>query len=162
MAMKNISYLLTMLFMVFMNSLVSSCSNDDDDSGKSSDSSMSVSKATNLIVGTWYCEYQQWTENGDTESATYVPSPAYSIQLSNDKSGYMISGSDQLFEIKTYGSKKYFTWNIQNKNNANYLVTDIYGGEEWQINKLTSTSLWMTWKDEGYRIYCKFVKSTGN
>ena len=148
----------TLLTVVFM----SSCSSDDDNNGKGSGSNMSVTEATNLIVGTWFCEYQQWTEDGETWSSTYTPSPAYSIQLSNDKSGYMISGPDQLFEIKTNGSKKYFTWNIQNKNNTNYVVTDIYGGEECQINKLTSTSLWMTWQDEGYSIHCKFVKSTGN
>ena len=70
----------------------------------------------------------------------------------------MISGSDQLFEIMTSGKKKYFSWVIKEKGGRNYLVTDIYGGEEYLINKLNSNSLEMTWEDEGYRIYCKFEK----
>lgn len=70
----------------------------------------------------------------------------------------MISDDDQLFEIWTYGKKKYFSWVIKEKGGRNYLVTDIYGGEEYQIKKLNSNSLEMTWVDEDYRIYCKFVK----
>ena len=151
--MKKISLFFTMLLTVLMSSLVvTSCSSDDDEDGGS------VDNATSLIVGSWACVYQEWTEDGETWSSSYEPSSKYFIQLNEDKSGYMISGSDQLFEIMTSGKKKYFSWVIKEKGGRNYLVTDIYGGEEYQINKLNSNSLEMTWEDEGYRIYCKFEK----
>ena len=150
--MKKISFMFTMLLTVLMSSLVvTSCSSDDEDRG-------SIDKATLLIVGSWACVYQEWTEAGETWSSSYEPSSKYFIQLNEDKSGYMISGSDQLFEIKTSGMKKNFSWVIKEKNGRNFLVTDIYSGEEYQINKLNSKSLEMTWIDEDYRIYCKFEK----
>lgn len=150
--MKKISFMFTMLLTVLMSSLViTSCSSDDEDGG-------SVDNATSLIVGSWACVYQEWSEDGEMWSSTYEPSSAYFIQLDENMTGYMVSGSDQLFEIMTSGKKKYFSWVIKEKGGRNYLVTDIYGGEEYQINKLNSNSLEMTWEDEGYRIYCKFEK----
>ena len=150
--MKKISFMFTMLLTVLMSSLViTSCSSDDEDGG-------SIDKATSLIVGSWACVYQEWTEDGETWSSSYEPSSNYFIQLNEDKSGYMISDSDQLFEIWTWGKKEYFSWVIKEKNGRNFLVTDIYSGEEYQIDKLNSNSLEMTWIDEDYRIYCKFEK----
>ena len=151
--MKKTTLYFSMLLTVLMGSfLISSCSSDDDEDGGS------VENATAMLVGSWACIYQEWSEAGDVWSSTYDPSSKYFIQLNADMSGYLISGSDELFEIGTGGKKKNFTWYVQSKGGRNYLETSIYGGTEYQINKLNSSSLEMNWVDGEYRIYCRFVK----
>lgn len=151
--MKKTTFSFLMLLTLLMgSSLIVSCSSDDDEDGGS------VENASALLVGSWACVYQEWSEPGDVWSSTYDPSSKYFIQLNADMSGYMISGPDELFEISTSGSKKNFTWYVQSKGGKNYLKTSVYGGEEYQINKLNSSSLEMTWDDENYRIFCRFIK----
>lgn len=133
--------------------VLSSCSSDDDieDGG-------SIKNATALLIGEWHCTSQKWFEyeSGDTESSEYEPSSEYSMEFDETGYGYMISGRDQLFEIMTRGMS--FEWSVINKKGRNYVVTDIYDYEEYRIDKLTASSLEMTWDDGYNRISCTFVK----
>lgn len=128
--------------------VLTSCSDDQDDGGN-------PDRASTLIVGYWCCISQTKTEDGDTIYETYNPSSEYCMKFDDTGNGYMASGSDELFEI---GGKKNFRWTIKNKNGNNYLVTDVYGGEEYKINKLNETTLDMTWTDEDYSIRCVFER----
>ena len=156
--MKKVLAYVMMCLWVGMNMFVmSSCSSDDEDGG-------SVSNASDLLVGEWHCTQQIWVEDGEKDSETYEPSSAYSMKFnapdkkSKTGQGYMISGSDQLFEIKTYGKKKTFTWCVSEIKGRNYVVTDVYDGEEYRIDKLNVTELQMTWTDDDLSITCVFKK----
>lgn len=145
-----------MLVTVLLGSIVfTSCNSDNEDGG-------SVDNATSMIVGTWYCIYQEWDEDGDINSSTYEPSSRCCIQLKENKTGNMYGGPDELFEIG--GTHKNFSWFVQKKKGSNYLFTDVYDGEEYKINKLNATTLEMTWEDvfeqdHYYRIFCRFVRA---
>jgi len=107
------------------------------------------------IVGNWYCTSQQWTEDGETDFKEYEPSQEYSMTFNIDGTGRLRTGIDELFEI---GRSQDFTWYIYKSGKKSIVHTDIYDGEEYTIDKLTSSSLVMTWTDEDYSIQCKFVK----
>ena len=100
---RTTSYFLILLTVLMGTFLIVSCSSDDDEDGGS------VENASAMLVGSWACIYQEWSEPGDVWSSTYDPSSKYFIQLNEDMSGYMTSGSDQLFEISTGGRQKNFT-----------------------------------------------------
>ena len=81
------------------------------------------------------------------------------IQFNADGTGSVRSVGDELSEKYTGKTADKFSWIVKNKNGNNYVVTDIFG-EMLQINKLTSSTLEMTWYDAlgDYRIYCRFIK----
>lgn len=115
----------------------------------------SVENVTLDIIGDWYCTSQKWTEAGETDFEEYEPSETYSMSFYSNGTGRLRAGSDELFEI---GSNQDFTWHINKSGKKSIVHTDIYGGNDYTIDKLTSTSLVMTWTDEDYSIQCKFVK----
>lgn len=153
--MRKKSILAMMMALVTILGFVS-CSSDDE-----------INNVNEKIVGVWYCVYQQWTEKGpnraeDTESETYEPSSKYMMAFEEDGTGYMNSGSDELFEIGCHGSPKSFNWNVYLKDKKNWIHTDVYGGQDYEITNLSSTSLTMKWSDyedgDVYIIECKFIK----
>lgn len=147
--MKSFGKLFSIVIVALMTfAMFTSCSDDQEDGG-------SPDKVSTLIVGYWCCISQTKTEDGDTIYETYDPSSLYHMEFDDTGNGYMTSGSDELFEIS---GKKYFRWTIKNKNGNNYLITDVYGGEEYKINKLNDTTLDMTWTDEDYSIRCVFER----
>lgn len=138
------------LVAVLLSIGIVSCSDDDEDGNLGS-----VESVTANITGVWYCTYQQWTEDGETNSNTYEPSSTYSMRFNADGTGAMQSGSDELFEV---GRAHDFTWNINKSNGNTYVHTSVYSGQTYKIEQLSSTSLTMTWTDKDYSIKCKFVK----
>lgn len=138
--------------MLLCVSLVS-CDND----GNSLDGE-SIKSLSKKLVGVWYCTYQEWAEDGYADSKSYDPSEEYFMAFDIDGTGTMHSGRDELFEIGTHGTIYEFEWNIYNKNNAKYLHTTVYDGNDYKINEITNSKLRMTWVDGDYKIVCEFVK----
>lgn len=132
-----------------------SCSDDKDDD-KGNGNSEPQESVISKIAGTWYCTSQLWEE--DKEFSEYKPSRDYSIVLDDDFTGYMISGSDELFQIYIGGHPVPFGWRIITNDKTNYLYVDIEGGWEYRIIKLTANRLTMAKLDEVYDIVCEFVK----
>ena len=152
--MKNVSLFFTMLLTVLMSSLVvTSCSSDDEEGEGGS-----VEDVSSELVGGWACIYQE-REQDNLYLDSYEPSTNMFIQFNADGTGSVRSNGDELFEVYTGNTFDKFSWIVKNNNGINYEVTDIFG-ERLQINKLTSSSLEMTWYDAlgDYRIYCKFIK----
>ena len=152
--MKKISLVFTMLLTVLMGSLViTSCSSDDEEGEGGS-----VEDVSSILVGGWACIYQE-REQDNLYQDSYEPSTNMFIRFNADGTGSVRSVGDELFEVYTGKTDDKFSWIVKNKNGINYVVTDIFG-EMLQINKLTSSTLEMTWYDAlgDYRIYCKFIK----
>ncbi|MBQ8050012.1 MAG: hypothetical protein IJ197_00370 [Bacteroidaceae bacterium] len=148
---KKLFKIFAFLLMVGLGIGFVACSDDDDIPGGTE------KQAAASLAGTWYCTFQQWTEDGETESETYEPSSEYCIVFESDGTGYMVSGDDELFEIGTHGYK-YFEWYVYQKSGYNWVHTSVYGGEDYRINKLTATTLTMIWRDEDYSITCTFER----
>ena len=131
------------------------CGDDDEIEGGS------VSEATAMLVGTWFCTSQQWDEEDcETEVSNYEPSYEYAICFEADGSGYMRSGSEELFEVGTHGGKQYFEWYVYKKGDHNWVHADVYSGKDYRIDKINANTLVMTWRDEDYVIKCQFVRMT--
>lgn len=107
------------------------------------------------LCGTWYCKFQEWSEDGETEYEEYEPSSTYSIRFDSDGHGYMKSGDDSLFEIM---NTKTFKWEIEEINGYMYVLTNVYDGQSYKILKLSDDYLEMLWKDDDYSIRCKFIR----
>lgn len=108
------------------------------------------------LVGTWYCTYQKWVEDGESWDATYNADGSYYICFDDDSTGYLDSGDDQLLELGGYYS---FTYSISGNriivmlNNSSREFED-----DWTIKSLSDTALELYWADKDYNITCKFVK----
>lgn len=150
---KNLFKFFALLLIVGISFNFTACSDDDDDIPGGSEKQAAAS-----LVGKWYCTFQQWTEDHETDSETYKPSSKYSMVFDSDGTGYMVSGEDELFEIGTHGRIEYFKWNVYQKKGFNWVHTDVYEGEDYRIDELTATTLTMTWQDDDYKITCTFEK----
>ncbi len=137
-------------------------------SGTSDDETEELpSNINEKIIGVWYCIYQQWSEEGPnvkdySESKTYEPSSKYVMAFKEDGTGYMNSGSDELFEIGCHGTQKKFNWYYYSKEGKNWIHTDVYDGQDYEITHLSSSSLTLKWSDyeggDAYIIVGKFTK----
>ena len=151
MRIKTLFSILLAIMTLGVTILLSACSNEEEIPGGNQE------EVTSNIVGVWYCVYQEWTEDGETDSKTYEPSSAYSMEFNSDGTGYMQSGRDELFEIGC-SRGQYFTYSVSRKDKHNWIHTDVYDGQDYKVVELSESSLSMTWEDDGYIITCKFVK----
>lgn len=135
---------------------LASCSSDDDDETGGQQGSINMD-----VVGVWYCTFQQWTEDGDTWSSTYEPSSKYMMAFEEDGTGYMKSGSDELFEIGTHGIEENFNWYAFRKG-GKYWIHEDNRNHDFEITSVSSSSLTLTWRAPdsayGYTIVGKFKK----
>lgn len=151
-----LSSLVTIVILLFGVTGFSSCSKSDDDD--SEEQSQVINKD---IIGVWYCTFQQKSQDGDTWSFTYEPSSEYMMAFEDDGTGYMKSGKDELLEIGTHGIKN-FNWYSYRKGGKNWIHTDVYDGQDYEVTSVSSSSLTLTWREPNpandYTIICKFIK----
>ena len=143
--------------------VLSACSDDEDevnsDDEVSSEEDTSSSEFNEeYLLGTWYCVYQEWYEDGETEYSEYeIPSDYYMV-FNDDNSGYLVfANEDELFEIGTSKTKEPFTWLFISPKLKLWL-TDRNHSEWYTILSLTKSELSMRWSDDGYVITCTFER----
>lgn len=110
-----------------------------------------------LLIGHWSCYQQEWLDYRETEVETHNYDPLeeqYILHFTNAENGYIKSGIDQLFEIKTGGWQKSFSWRVTDI----YIYFDYDIKNRYKIENITSDSLQVSWNDYYTKITCYFVK----